>query len=153
MLTIIVKKIKHKNVIAEQIRNIPEFSFINTLTQNVYSNDSIDSEKTCLIIYFNSECDHCQYEAEQISTHIDKFENYQILMISYEPKESILAFREVYQLKNQIITFLQDPKFQFDDIFGNSPIPTSFIYNKNKELVKQFKGEVKIEALLKYLAQ
>lgn len=41
----------------------------------------------------------------------------------------------------------------FDDIFGKSGVPASFIYDKNGKLVKQFKGEVKVEALLKYLKE
>ena len=41
----------------------------------------------------------------------------------------------------------------FEDIFGKSGIPASFIYNKQGKLVKQFKGEVKVNALLKYLKQ
>lgn len=153
MLNGIVRNIKQKKIIAEQIESIPQFSFINSSNHNVYTNDSIELDKACLIIYYNSDCDHCQYEAEQISKHIKQFKTHQILMISFEPIENILAFREKYNLETEIITFLQDPKYEFDDIFGNSPIPTSFIYNKNKKLVNQFKGEVKIEALLKYLAQ
>lgn len=153
MLTIIIKKVKHKSLITEQIQTIPQFLFVNISNNKAYTNKDIENNKACLIIYYNSECNHCEYEAEQISTHIDKFENYQILMISYESLENILAFKEKYKLNNNLITFLQDPKYQFDDIFGNSPIPTSFIYNKNRKLVKQFKGEVKIETLLKYLAQ
>lgn len=153
MLNEIVKKLNHKKLITEQIQSIPHFSFINTLNHNVYSNDSIEIHKACLIVSYNSECDHCQYEAEQISKHIEKFKNYQIIMVSFEPLENIIAFREKYNLNHPFITFLQDPKYQFDNVFGNSPIPTSFIYNKNKKLVKQFKGEVKVEALLKYLAE
>lgn len=153
MLMVIVEKAKHKNVIAEQIQSIPEFSFINIQDQNIYTNDSLSDEKACLIIYYNSECEHCQYEAEQISMQIDEFNDYQILMISYETIETILAFREKHKLISPSITFLQDSEYQFDDIFGRSPIPTSFIYNKNQNLVKQFKGEVKTETLIKYLAQ
>ncbi|MBN1650882.1 MAG: redoxin domain-containing protein [Bacteroidales bacterium] len=153
MLTVIVKKAKRKNTLTEQIQSIPEFLFINVLNQNNFTNDSIVKEQACLIVYFNSECEHCQNEAEQISKQIHGFDTFQVLMISYEPKETILTFRKKYKLLSPAITFLQDSESQFDDIFGNSPIPTSFIYNKERALVKQFKGEVKTEALIKYLAQ
>jgi len=153
MLMVIVKKAKHKNAITEQIQSIPEFSFINIQNQNIYTNDSLGVEKATLIVYFNSECEHCQNEAEQISKRIQEFDNFQVLMISYEPQETILAFREKYKLISPAIIFLQDSESQFDDIFGRSPIPASFIYNKDRALVKQFKGEVKAETLIKYLAQ
>lgn len=153
MLAIIVKKVKRKNTLTEQIQSIPEFSFVNVLNQNNFTNDSITKEEACLIVYFNSECEHCQSEAKQISKRIQEFGMFQVLMISYEPKETILAFRENYKLLSPAITFLHDSESQFEDIFGNSPIPTSFIYNKDRALVKQFKGEVKTETLIKYLAQ
>jgi peroxiredoxin len=153
MLSVIIKKVKRRNLITEQIQSIPQFSFMNSLNQNVFSNDSIENEKACLIIYYHSECDHCQYEAEEISKYSEQFENYQVIMISFEPVENILIFREKYNLNQPFIKFLQDTKYQFDDIFGHSPIPTLFIYNKDKTLVKQFKGEVKVESLLKYLAE
>lgn len=153
MLAIIVKKVKHKNALTEQIQSIPKFSFTHVLNQNSYTNDSLCAGKATLIIFYNSECEYCQSEAEQVSKQIDNFRDYQILMISYETRETILAFREKYKLISPVITFLQDSEYQFDDIFGNSPIPTSFIYNKNQALVKQFKGEVKTETLIKYLSQ
>lgn len=136
----------------EEFQTIPKFSFVDILTNNIYSNQDIENGKQCLIIYFNSECENCQIEAEQMSINIDKFKNCQILMISYEPIEKIRAFREKYKLSHQSVTFLKDSGFQFEDAFKNSSIPITFIYNKNKELVKQFKGEVKIETLLNYLA-
>ena len=85
MLNGIVKKIKQKKLIAEQIHTIPQFSFINTLNQTVYTNDSIEIDMACLIVSYNSDCDHCQYEAEQISKHIEQFKNYQIIMVSLIP--------------------------------------------------------------------
>jgi len=154
VLAIIIVRIVNKPIDYDlNLNTLPQFSFINSLNHNIYSDDSIQIDKSCLIISYNSDCEHCQYEVEQISKHIEQFRNYQVLMISFEPIENILAFREKYKLKQPFIIFLQDPKLQFDDIFGNSPIPTSFIYNKDKKLVKQFKGEVKTEALLKYLAE
>jgi len=153
MLALIVKKVKRKNTLTEQIQSLPEFSFINVLYRNNYTNDSIKKEQACLIVYFNSECEHCQYEAEQISKQIHRFDTVQVLMISYEPQETILAFREKYNLLSPAIIFLQDSEAQFDDIFGHSPIPTSFIYNKDRALLKQFKGVVKTETLIKYLDQ
>lgn len=153
MISVIVSKVKQKKIITEKIQIIPQFTFLNVISQNFYTNDSIEDLKSCLIIYYNSECEHCQYEAELISKQIEQFKDYQILMISYEPIEKILAYRKKFKLNYSFIEFLQDSKYQFDNIFGNSPFPSSFIYNKNRKLVKQFKGEVKTEAMLKYLAK
>jgi hypothetical protein len=37
--------------------------------------------------------------------------------------------------------------------FGISSFPTIFIYNKEGELLKQYKGETKMEAILKLINQ
>ncbi|MEA3318144.1 MAG: redoxin domain-containing protein [Bacteroidota bacterium] len=152
MLYVIITKIEHKKAIEENIKIIPEFAFTKLTDKKIFTNRELKSDRSKLIIYFNTECDHCMCEAEQISQNIEQFSNFQIIMISYEEIDTLQAFAEKYNFTEQNnITVLQDKKFEFDDIFGRSPIPTSFIYNKNKDLIKKFVGEVKIEALLKYL--
>lgn len=146
------KKIEHKKAIEENIKTIPEFVFTKLTDKEAFTSRELESGKYVLIIYFNTECEHCMYEAEQISQNIEQFENCRILMISFEETDTLQAFAEKYNFVGQNnITVLQDKEFEFDDIFGRSPIPTSFIYNKNGELIKKFVGEVKIEALLQYL--
>jgi len=152
LLLIIFIKADHKNRIAKQTKYLPEFSFINLLHENNFSRDSVLKGKSCLILYFNSECEHCQKEATQIHGDLYFFSDYQILMVSSESKESILAFKKKYQLDGPFIKFLQDQKFIFEDVFGATTVPTSFIYNKDKLLIKRFYGEVKTSALLHYLA-
>jgi len=151
MLIYIIAKNSKFN--SEAIYTLPVFSFTNAQNQVIFTNDSLSTGQANLIIYYNSECEHCQREAEQISKRIHQFDTFHVLMISYESRETILAFRETYKLISPTFIFLQDSEYQFDDIFGKSPIPSSFIYNKKGELVKQFKGEVKAETLIKYLAQ
>ena len=73
-------------------------------------------------------------------------------MISFEETDTLQAFAEKYNLLNHSDLFvLHDKDLKFEKIFGDCPFPTSFIYNKEGNLVKHFKGEVKIETLLKYL--
>ncbi|MQY79003.1 MAG: hypothetical protein GH151_07385 [Bacteroidetes bacterium] len=73
-------------------------------------------------------------------------------MISTASRESVKDFAYNYHLLEfDNITILIDSLDGFHDIFGHNPFPTSFIYNKERKLVKQFKGEVTTEALLKYL--
>jgi len=75
-------------------------------------------------------------------------------MISPASRESIEDFANNYHLPEfDNISILVDTLGDFHDIFGSNPFPTSFIYNKERKLVKQFKGEVTTEALLNYLNQ
>ena len=146
-------KIKQTERIEEKIQTIPQFSFQEILGDN-FNSSYINSDKSCLIIYFHPECDYCQYEAEQIVLNMDQFSNHQIIMISSASRDSIEKFVNSYHLLEfDNISILIDTLDGFHNIFGHNPFPTSFIYNKERKLVKQFKGEVTTEALLKYLNQ
>lgn len=149
----IIKRIKQKNRIENKIQTIPEFIFCDLLGEE-FNSSYINNNNSCLIIYFHPECEHCHYEAEQISLNIDQFYNFQIIMISPASRENVKDFANNYHLLEfDNITVLIDTLDVFHNTFGPNPFPTTFIYNKERKLVKQFKGEVKIEALLKYLNQ
>jgi len=144
-------RIVQKDVIAQKIKSIPKFSFFNVLNKDTFTNDSIKEGKPCLIVYFNPDCEFCQHEAKQLSANILKFQDDQILMISYVEIDKILKFRQEYHLQDKNIVFLKDTNDQFIDDFGDASIPSIFIYNKNRQLTHHFIGETKTGALLKYL--
>lgn len=149
----IIERIKQKTIIENKIQTIPEFIFCDLLGEE-FNSSCINKNNSYLIIYFHPECDHCHYEAEQIGLNNDLFYNFQIIMISTASRESVKDFANNYHLLEfDNITVLIDTLDVFHNTFGPNPFPTSFIYNKDRELVKQFKGEVSTEALLKYLNQ
>ena len=105
-----------------------------------------------LLIYFNSECEYCQYELAEIRRNIQSFTNVEVVLISCE-KISIIKDAS----KNFDVTNL--PRMHFTKIasndlfqaFGSLSLPHIFIYDKDNKLVKEFKGETKAEAILKYI--
>ena len=146
-------KIRQKKLVESEIQTLPQFSFQEILSEN-FNSSCINDNNSCLIIYFHPECEYCHYEAEQISLNIDWFCNFQIVMISTASRESVKDFANKYHLLEfDNISILIDTLDVFHNTFGPNPFPTSFIYNKERKLVKQFKGEVSTEALLKYLNQ
>jgi len=148
----IVVKLVQKEKIAAQIQNIPNFKFSNVATGNIFSNVNLLQGMTMLIIHFNPDCEYCQEQATAINKQITKFDNCQLLFISSAKTTEIIKFSDKYGLSGrQNIFFLQDKDYKFKDIFGISGVPSSFVYNKQGKLVKQFKGEARIEELLKYL--
>jgi thiol-disulfide isomerase/thioredoxin len=147
-------KITKKQEIAQQIQTIPSFYFYKLGTDSVFTEVNLTPNKASLIVNFHPECGHCQYEAEIIGKQVNDFKAYQLLFISYAETETIKEFAKKYKLAGYPnIIFLEDKDMIFNDIFGKSGIPNSFIYDKNGKLLKQFKGEVKVEALLKYLGR
>jgi len=149
----ITRKITYKNEVAERIKTIPDFSF-KTLKGNDFTKENITKDRNTVFIYFNSECEHCQYEAYAIREQLNNFTNTQILFISFENKSRIKTFAKEYKLDNKMnVFFLHDKDSNFSEIFDAHHIPFTLIYNRQQKLVKKYIGEVKIEAILKSLAK
>ena len=124
----------------------------NDITGNSYTDKLIYTNNSFLIIYFHPDCDYCHYEVEQIILNMDKFSMHQIIMIATATRKSIEEFTlNHYLTEFDNISVLIDTLDQFYEAFGPNSLPTSFIYNKDKNLVKRFEGEVSTEALLTFL--
>ncbi len=151
MCNSIYKSIKEKKAVAERIRITPSFSF-DDLYGYTFQNTDVNIGRSCLLIYFHPDCEHCQYEASLFIPNRRELTPYQILMISSDSIQNIKKFEEKYHLNEMDnVVMLHDPNYDFEKIFGTKMIPTSFIYDKKQKLKKIFKGEVKIEAILKNL--
>lgn len=141
----------HKKVVSEQLKMIPNFETYNMDSLRVRHAEF--NEKPTVIVYFNTECEHCQYEATQIVKYQDKFENVNLYMLSAENITQIKTFAHKMGLDK--ITHLEMGKITVKEsfeVFAFTSIPDILIYNASGELQKHFKGETKIEAILKYLA-
>lgn len=112
----------------------------------------INHHKSVLLLFFHPECEHCTYEASLISQNPSLLEKAQVWWISFADKPSIIKFSKTYKLNHL-------PNFYFGKIpielvkptFGSITVPHIFIYNNKQILVKEFKGETKLEAIVKYL--
>lgn len=108
--------------------------------------------KPVVFILYNSTCEHCQYELSQINAEINSFNNIELVFLSSEPipaiKQSALPFEG-----NRNVNFVKiNPEDVFAN-FGTVRYPTILIYGTNSKLIKEFKGETKVEAILKYARQ
>ncbi|AUS06531.1 peroxiredoxin family protein [Pseudotamlana carrageenivorans] len=149
----IISKTKEKNQIAKQLEIVPEFEFL-TLEQQPFNNANLKPKLNAIFIYFNSECDSCQHEAQSINDNLENFKNVKFLFVSREPIETIQQFSEKYKLNNQQnITFLYDNLDMFSSRFDANSIPYLLIYNKNQKLIKKHKGQFNAKGILRVLQQ
>lgn len=147
----VISKINYKKEVAEQIKTIPAFSY-KTIKGKVFSNKDLIENTPTIFLYFNSECEHCQSEAEQIRDNIGNFSNTQLVFISFEEPKKIMAFATKYKLDHyDTVTFLCDKQVSFSATFDVKSLPTIVIYDKNKKLVEKIKGQIKVETILKKL--
>jgi peroxiredoxin len=149
----ITSKIKHKKEVAENIKTIPKFSFQN-INGGVFTDQNIIKNTPTVFIYFNSECEFCNEEAEMIKENIEKFSNFQLIFVSFEQPELIKTFAEKHQLINyDKINFLSDTKVSFAPTFDVKSLPCLVLYDKNRQLIEKIKGQIKPEILLKKLKE
>lgn len=146
----IVKTKKDNAAVVITKQTLPNFTFYN-LDSVATSNKFITKGKPVCIFYFNADCEYCEYEATAINKNIKLFKSTQIVLVSFNTIKEIKDFQKEYNLNFPNITFLQDPKHEFKTWFGKTNIPAVFIYNSKHQLVKEYHGETKIEAITKYL--
>jgi peroxiredoxin len=142
------RKLRQKKQTAEQIRQLPRFEF-TSLNGEKITNEDLKPNTPLAFIFFSTDCDYCHYEVRELKKNIDRFNEYQIYMVCAEKRENISGFVKVYELdKYPQIKVLQDSARKFYDYFGATVVPSVYIYDRNSRLVKNYKGEVKMEAIL-----
>ncbi len=102
-----------------------------------------------LVIFFNSECDHCQQEASNLSGNLDQLANAQIWWMSFEEPDVMRSFLEEKGVTNHPNTyaFYIDPEAA-RDLFGFMGMPQSMIYDE-QGLLNAFLGPITFEEQLK----
>jgi peroxiredoxin len=147
----ITSKIKYKNEVAENIKTIPEFSLQN-IKGGSFTNENLIKNTPTLFVYFDSECEFCNEEAEMIQQNIDKFSTIQLIFISIENPDKIKEFAIHHKLINyDKINFLSDTKISFAPTFDIKSLPCLVLYDKDQHLIEKIKGQIKPEVLIEKL--
>jgi len=147
-----VKKYNGHRLSMERIAKLPGFTFM-TMDDEAFGSSGI-GKGPLAIIYFHPECDHCRYEVSQLRDHVDLFRGIKILLISAGVREATKGLITELNLSlNSNFMVLLDKDVKFQEIFGNFPVPSHFLYDKNLELIKVIPGECRDETILKFLHQ
>jgi thioredoxin-related protein len=145
----IYQKIEAKKVFSQQIIRLPKSTNFQWIGKQSPNNDT-----PTIILFFNPDCDHCQYEAKAILVHQSDFVNTNFWWVTTVDSSAINDFSKKYHLdKLSKHYFAKLPVEKVVETFGSVSVPHIFIYDKTGVLQKEFRGETKIEALLKYTNQ
>ena len=148
----VISKINHKNQVAENIKTMPNFEYVG-LDGNLFTQKQVKQSTPILFVYFNSECEYCNEEAEMIKESISKLKEVQLFFVSFEKPEQIKAFATNHQLLTyDNITFLCDSKVTFATTFDVKSLPCLVLYDKDQHLIEKIKGQTKVDVLLQKLA-
>ena len=134
----------------EAAKEIPYFTF-TTLDNHRFGKDDFDNTRTKLILYFNSECEHCEKQGKWLSESIDSFNHLELTFVSFEEMDAIKKYQDKYNFDQENITFLQDTRLTFSDKFGVENFPSILLYTKKGKLIKKFEGETRVKDILPFI--
>lgn len=149
----IVTLVAHKKQVAEAIKVMPTFSYLG-INGKPFSNASLQKNKPTVFFYFNSECEFCNSEAQQVKEKIKMFTTMQLVFISFEKLDKIKAFANQYKLNNyDNVFFVADTKLTFSTTFDVKSLPAIVIYNKDNHLIQKCKGQTKPEKIVDWVCR
>lgn len=144
----IVGRLEAKKEVAAYTATLPKTTFraINSAEKRL----EIKNEQPSILFFFNTECEHCQAEAQLVEKEIAQLQGANLYFFSIEPLEKIQAFAKTYRLDGlPNLSVGQLTAKEVSEKFGVRGFPSTFIYSPNGKLLQQFRGEVSIEAIKK----
>jgi peroxiredoxin len=133
----------------EEINELPHLAY-STLKGEPSTTRSLPGGS--ILILFNTDCDHCQREAQEIAEKSEAFKNYELLFIAADSVHHIENFAKAYDLANK--PNVKFGRAEYQDVyknFGSISTPAIYIYNRERKFVRSFLGETPVEELIKYL--
>src|SRR5664279_1362779 len=118
-------------------QTIPHFQFFR-FDNKPFTDQDLPKGKTVFIMFFDSDCDHCQHAIKSIGENFQSFKTTSIFLISIDDQNKINHFMDTYgsKLKGQKnVTILQDKLQQFITKFNPVRYPSIFIYSPEKKLL------------------
>ena len=106
----------------------------------------ITIEESTMVVYFNSECEHCQWEIEKLSSNLDLFVNTQLIFVSSEPESQAIDYLSKYNLE---FAYVNTNSENIINTFTGG-VPQIFIY-ENEQLKKHFVGESEAVLIVEFL--
>lgn len=136
-----------KQEIQLRISSVPSRSIFFELDSTRFS---FPVSKKLILVLFNSTCEHCQYELAQVKENIGFFKDNELVFLSAEPIAAIKQVSDTFGQQTNVRFVKVNPEDLYEN-FGTVRYPTILIYGTDGRLIKEFKGETKIEAILQYV--
>lgn len=119
-------------------------------SSSFFTKDQLPKKKPVLLMLFSPTCEHCRKETEELLDNIDRFKHITIVMATSMPFDSMLHFRQRYQLeKYPNIIVGHDTHYFLFSFYQNHNLPLMAFYNRKKELISAAEGGLPMDRILK----
>jgi thioredoxin-related protein len=148
LIYFLYEKISRNYLVQQNLEVLANFPLFDLDSTRFY----LKPDRKTMLIYFDSECNYCEEEINDLSINIDSFKDLDIVLMSSELIRAIKLYQEKnreLQLAN--IRFVKINTEEAYDTFGSLAVPQIFIYRADGALIKKFKGETTIDAILQYI--
>jgi len=131
---------------------IPPFNIIKVPDSTRFTKDDLSKKKATIIIIFSPDCEHCQHETKELTTHIKLFKKAQIVMASPLEHHYLKKFYEEYKIADYPnIIMGRDAIYFLGTFYHVRSFPAIFVYDKKGHFVKSFDGNDPIEKIAEAL--
>lgn len=128
-------QIKHKN--QAKYQKIPNFAY-ESLFNNTHTTANLPKYDGYIIVIFSPGCEACQVQVTDYLKYNDRMQNLLFLMISTDSLDKIKKFAVKHILTSQDNFMFGHVDFEeIESHFGQVNIPSVFIYNSKKELIRK----------------
>ncbi len=131
-------------------QSLPDFNF-QAADGSKVTKSSLVQGKPLIVFYFDPFCDHCQEQAQIVKDNAGKFNDINMIWVSWEEHTENKAFHEKYLSKIKHAVVCKDDNYKFDTWFGYSEVLSIYCYNSNGERIASFSNEQPADVLLKSL--
>jgi hypothetical protein len=133
----------------QKFKTFPQIHVLLPDSATYFTREDLPNKTPIMLMLFSPICEHCKHETEMILENIDKFSNYTILMVTSMPFDTMRHFYNHYNLaqyKNIIVGY--DPTYFLITYFNINQIPFMAFYDKKKEFISTFDGNIPIDKAL-----
>ncbi|HMW67573.1 MAG TPA: redoxin domain-containing protein [Chitinophagaceae bacterium] len=114
--------------------------------KSAFYKKDLPSKKPVMLMVFNPQCEHCQHETDEMLKHMDWFKNTTIVMATSMPYDSMMNFRERYNLATHSNIILgQDDQYFLYSFYAIRNLPFIAFYDKKGKLISVSRGTMPID--------
>ena len=133
------------------VATVPVFTFYKA-DNSPFTNAQLASGKMLFFVFFDVTCEHCRQAIQYINTHLKKFKNVAVYLITLDELGKVKLFMNKYgpRLESEKnVTMLRDTHNEFIAKFGPAKYPSLFLFSPQKKLILYSDDEKNLESFTK----